>query len=147
MQTDRRAVAGSLNLPEGQPGKVSLLLVNVGLYFGVVLSEGVLLTAVDKGRDLGLPVIFGLFFAVLSAPGLLLFAFALGFVPSAWPWRRKRLLALTGSVVLVGGWLLVANALLGAPWLGWFIWSCVLLGLVAFGFVARIPPPNELNLD
>jgi len=139
-------VPGSLDLPEGRPGKVYLLLVNVGLYMGVVLLEGVLLTALDRGRDGGIPVLFGLLYALLSAPGLLVFAFALGFIPPAWPRRRKRLLALIGSIMLVGGWLLVASAL----WFGGISagsvhgtvaqWSLILFGLVAFGFVAQVPP-------
>jgi hypothetical protein len=144
VETERGAVPGSLDLLPGPPGRVYLLLVNVGLYMGVVLSEGVLLTALSLGRDGGAAALFGLLYALLSAPGLLVFAFALGFVPPAWPWRRKRLLALIGSIMLVGGWLLVASAL--TVGVGWFVWSCVLFGLVVFGFVSRIPLPNERSL-
>jgi len=138
-------VPGSFDLPEGQPGRVYLLVVNLGLYMGVVLSEGVLITVVDRGMDGGVPVLFASLYALLSMPGLLVLALALCFVPPAWPWRWKRLLALIGSVVVVGGWLLVVSASTSGVSVDWPVWTCVLFGLVVFGLVARIPPPKERN--
>ena len=85
-EIQKRAKPGSLDLDGIAPGRFFWLVVNVGLYVGVVAAVAVVLALTHPDAAIFISIAAGYF--VISVPGLLLFLVMLGHLPARWPLER-----------------------------------------------------------